>query len=107
MKTLKELYDEILASDELKKEFAGCAANEQDTAAFLEKYGCDATVEELKEFIKEKMAENMAKISEEKLAAAAGGTDAELPPEGELALSFTTIFGCIVYSMADKKANCL
>ena len=46
MKTLKELYDEILASDELKKEFAGCAANEQDTAAFLEKYGCDATVEE-------------------------------------------------------------
>lgn len=94
MKTLQELYDEIIASDELKKEFAESIKTKEDTAAFLKKQECSATVDELIEFIKEKMPENPQKMSEEELAAVAGGKSRT----AEVVTTVTTIFGCIVLS---------
>lgn len=106
MKTFKELYDEILASDELKKEFIECATNEKDAAAFLEKYDCGATVEELNEFMKERLAECKAAVNEKELEAVAGGTErSRLGTYGETALSFAILFGCIVYSVVEYQTT--
>ena len=50
MKTVEELYGEIVASDELKKAFVG-AMKENKVEEFLRGRGCDATVEEIQEFV--------------------------------------------------------
>ena len=52
MKTLQELYNEIIASDELKTAFAE-AAKGGKTMEFLKAQGCEATVEELAAFLKD------------------------------------------------------
>ena len=69
MKTLQQLYTEILRSDEMKKSFAG-AAREGKTAEFLKTQGCEATVEEVQAFLREKSGEP---LSDEELDNAAGG----------------------------------
>ena len=74
MKTLQELYKEVIASDELKKEFMEAANDEKNgqknVEEFLKNHGCDASFEELKAFFKEKSEEE---LSEEELVAVAGG----------------------------------
>ena len=74
MKTLQELYKEVIASDELKEEFMEASNDEKNgqkrVEDFLKKHECDATFEELKEFLKEKSEDE---LSEDELAAVAGG----------------------------------
>lgn len=49
MKTLDQLYEEVLASEELKKEI--CSINEIDELGeFCKKHGCDATGNEIKRY---------------------------------------------------------
>ena len=43
MKTLEELYNEVMASDELKKEF--CSLLPEEVEGFAEKHGCKATLD--------------------------------------------------------------
>ena len=79
MKTIQELYKEVIASEELKKEFMDAAKDEENgqknVEEFLKKYGCDATFDELQEFFKEKSDDE---LGEEELEAVAGGkNDAE------------------------------
>ena len=45
MKTVDELYYEVVANEELKAAFAA-AAKENKLAEFLKAQGCDATAEE-------------------------------------------------------------
>ena len=71
MKTLEDLYKEVMASDELKKAFAQ-AAKDKKVADFLKAQGCDATEEEFKAFLVEK-AKNDKALSEEDLENVAGG----------------------------------
>ena len=71
MKTLQDLYTEIMASDELKKAFAQ-AAKDNKVADFLKAQGCDATEDEFKAFLTEKAKDDKA-LSEEDLENVAGG----------------------------------
>ncbi len=71
MKTLNELYAEVLAKDRLKAEFLALKEPE-DVVAFAAKYGCDATVDDIKTFFEEK--QNLSgELSEEDLEQVVGG----------------------------------
>lgn len=59
MKTLQELYTEIIGSDELKKAYLE-AAKGGKIAEFLKAQGCEASVEEIKGFLKEKANQELS-----------------------------------------------
>jgi predicted ribosomally synthesized peptide with nif11-like leader len=71
MKTLQDLYTEIVASEELKKAFAQ-AAKDNKVADFLKAQGCDATEDEFKAFLTEKAKTDKA-LSDDELENVAGG----------------------------------
>ena len=71
MKTFEELYNEIITSEELLKEFSQVDDNDK-MESFLKKYDCSASVEEAVAFVQEKSQE----LSEDDLDAAAGGANA-------------------------------
>lgn len=68
MKTLEALYQEILASEELQKNFAE-AMQKNSAESFLKANGCEAAKEELKAFLLEKQNE----LTEEELDSVSGG----------------------------------
>ena len=71
MKTIQELYNEIMASQELKAQFIEAAkAGKQEE--FLKAHGCEATLEEVKAFLEAKQSED-APLSFDELENAAGG----------------------------------
>lgn len=74
MKTLQELYGEIIASDELKRTFVeAMKANKLDD--FLKLHDCEATEEEIQEFIETKAAEDAPiELSDDELERVAGGS---------------------------------
>ena len=67
--SLQELFDKVAVNDELKKSFAEAAKDKDKLTAWLKEQGCDATLEQLGAFIREKRAE----LSDDKLENAAGG----------------------------------
>ena len=71
MKTLQELYNEVMNSDALKTEFLALTTPEQ-VVAFDVKNGCPATLEEIKSFFEEQSAA-AGELSDEKMAMVAGG----------------------------------
>lgn len=73
MKTLDELYVEVLSNDELKKEFIGIS-DENAILDFAKKNGCDVTLEELNAFFKAKAEER--ELSDSELEEIAGGKSA-------------------------------
>ena len=70
MKTLEALYEEVMQSETLKKEFLEAAKAKDAVKAFLTEHGCDAGLEELQTFMKEKAVIN---ISDEDIDSVAGG----------------------------------
>lgn len=74
MKSLQVLYEEVKASDELKKALAAAVKADKVTD-FLKANGCDATAEELKEFVAEKVksGKTLKELSESELDNVAGG----------------------------------
>lgn len=81
MKTLEQFYEEIKASEDLKKALADVLAKKDKEAllSFNRENGCDASVEEIRAFLKEKMAEGeiSAELTEEDLEKVTGGTGPE------------------------------
>ena len=74
MKSLQELYDEVKGDDGLKKSFVE-AMREDVAEDFLREHGCEATSEELSEFLDGKARESgPLELSEGELAGVAGGT---------------------------------
>ena len=71
MKSIQELYSEIMASQELKAQFIE-AANAGKQEAFLKEHGCEATMEEVKAFLEAKQKGD-APLSIDELAGASGG----------------------------------
>ena len=91
MKTLEELYKEVMASDELKKEF--CSLLPEEVEGFAEKHGCKATLDEIKAFLTEK-SKAEGEVSEEEVEQIAGGKSAD---DDEVIWSvFTAGFYCAV-----------
>jgi len=80
MKTFKELFGEIVNSEELKKAYE-TAVKSGDAAveAFLKENGCEATAEDIRNFFKEQQGER--ELSETDMADVAGGT---FLPEGTI-----------------------
>ena len=71
MKTLQELYNEVIQSDELKKEFLEAGKNGK-AEEFIKNHGCDATLDEIKAFF-EAHAKSDKELSVEELENVAGG----------------------------------
>ena len=97
MKTIRELYDEIMANKELKARFieAGQAGKVE---AFLKEHGCEATMEEVSAFMKEK-SEKDAPLSLDELENSAGGT-CNKKTWNETVTSIVGIFGIACAGMA-------
>ena len=72
MKTLQELYNEVIKSEELKKEFLEAGKNGK-AEEFIKAHGCDATMDEIKVFLEEQ-AKADKELSAEELENVAGGT---------------------------------
>ena len=90
MKTLKELHNEIISSEELKKAFME-AAKAGKALEFIKAHGCETTEEELKDFLSKQSGE----LSDEELDNAAGG-GCNGATAVETALSVCTVgFACV------------
>ena len=96
MKTIQELYSEIMASQELKAQFIEAAkAGKQEE--FLKAHGCEATLEEVKAFLEAKAKED-APLSFDELENAAGGNCATT---NETILSVVSVgIGCATFAIA-------
>ena len=73
MKTLNEIYGEIMASDALKKEYFA-AANEGRAVEFLSLHGCDTSAEELGAFLVGIHHPAQGEVADDELDSVAGGT---------------------------------
>ena len=75
MKTLQELFDEVTSTDEKKQEFVEAMKNSK-VKDFLRQHDCDATPEELGEFLKAKAADDdtPVELSMDELEKVAGGS---------------------------------
>ncbi len=71
--TLQEMYNKVMASDELKSSFAEAAQDKGKLAEWLKANGSDATVEQVSEFLKSK--QTSGEVSDEELENVAGGSD--------------------------------
>ena len=91
MKTLQELYDEMLASDELKNAFVE-AAKAGKLADLLKEQGCEATADEFVAFLGEKA---QGEMTDEELDEAAGGSEEEDAAAVGTAVGFSIVTGGI------------
>ncbi len=71
--TLQEMYDKVMASEELKKSFAEAAQDRSKLEAWLKSNGSNATVEQVGEFLKSK--QTSGEVSDDELENVAGGSD--------------------------------
>ena len=90
MKTLEDLYKEILADQELKAQ-CGEAIKAQKLEEFLKAHECEATMEEVKVFL-----ESKKEVSADELDAVAGG-GCEEPLASVFSVGLACIF-LMVYS---------
>ena len=73
MKSLQEFFDQIMASDSLKKQYAESAQN-GTLLDFAKSLGTEPTLDEIKDFIKEKMGQDEP-LSLDDMETVAGGFD--------------------------------
>ena len=100
MKTIQELYSEIMASQELKAQFIE-AANTGKQEEFLKAHGCEATLQEVQAFLEAKQSED-APLSFDELENAAGGCSEET----EIGLSIGTLgLACVGMALQSAVAN--
>ena len=71
MKTIEQFYNEIIASEELKKKLAA-VSSAQNLDEFLKENEVEGTKEEFKEYVVEK-AKTSGELTDEQLEAVAGG----------------------------------
>ncbi|MBR5090005.1 MAG: hypothetical protein IK093_11315 [Ruminiclostridium sp.] len=94
MKTLQELYNEVIGSEELKKEFAE-AAKDGKALDFIKTHGVDASADEIKAFF-DGLVKKDKELSADELENAAGGT-CNGQTAGEAAVSVATLLGCAMW----------
>ena len=94
MKTIEELYKEVLASEELKKEFL--ALKPEKVEGFAAKYGCEAKFEEIKAFFEAKKTQN-GELSDDDMDQVAGGKGGD---RDEAIESVVTLgIGCALWAL--------
>ena len=75
-KTVAEVYEEVMKSADLQKEFLAAEKN-GSIAAFAAAHGCEATAEEVQAFLKTKLNEDK-ELSLDELDQVAGGKGEEI-----------------------------
>ena len=100
MKTLQELYSEIIASEELKAAFAE-AAKSGKTAEFLKAQGVEATAEELAAFLKSRPG---GELSDEELDNVAGGCSETTGKEAAMSVA-TGGIACAVVAVISSSTD--
>ena len=98
MKTLQELYNEVIQSDELKKEFLEAGKNGK-AEEFIKAHGCDATLDEIKAFL-EAQAKANKKLSVDELENVAGGGCNDATKEETLWSVFTAGTVCATRALS-------
>ena len=94
MKTIQELYNEVMNSQELKaKLIEASKAGKQEE--FLKAHGCEATLEEVKAFLEAK-AQDDAPLSLNEMENAAGGVCNDKSAEDVCLSVFSAGFGCVI-----------
>lgn len=71
MKTIKELYDEVMADENLQREYVSAAENDR-VDEFLKTHGCGAYEEEIEKFFAE-MTEKSGELDDDELENVAAG----------------------------------
>lgn len=71
MKTIQELYSEVLKNEELKKAFSK-AVQDRTVEDFLKSHGCEASKEDVAAFLKEQQAKT-GELADNELEDVAGG----------------------------------
>ncbi len=103
MKTIQELYNEIMGNQELKDQFIE-AANDGKLEAFLKEHGCEATAEEVAAFLKAKSEED-APLSLDELENSAGGA-CNKKTRKEVGLSIGLLgVGCAFMALSSALSN--
>ena len=100
MKTPEALYQEVLASDELKKGLAQAAQSPETLETWVRGQGCDATLEQVKAFLEEKQAQT-GELSDDELATAAGGCNKYEAIDSVISLGFGWIGSLIASATGD------
>ena len=97
MKTLQELYNEIIANDGLKNAFVE-AVNDDKAVEFAREHGVETTLDEIKAFLEASKPQE-GELAPEEMENAAGGT-CNKKTGGEFVLSaFTFGAGCAGYAL--------
>ena len=78
-KTIAEVYEEVMKSADLQKEFLAAEKN-GSIAAFAAAHGCEASAEEVQAFLKAKLNEDK-ELSLDELDQVAGGKDENSRPD--------------------------
>ena len=73
MKTIQELYSEVLKSEELKKAFSEAVQN-KTVEDFLKAQGCEASMEDVAAFLKEQQTK-AGELADNELDNVVGGCD--------------------------------
>ncbi len=71
--TLQEMYDKVMASEELKKSFAEAAQDKGRLEAWLKANGSDATAAQVTDFLRSR--QTSGEVSDDELESVAGGYD--------------------------------
>ena len=100
MKTVEELYREVLASEALKKEFL--ALRPEEIEGFAAKYGCEAKLDEIRAFFEAKRNEP-GELSDAEMNQVAGGKGVN---RSEIAMSiFTAGIACGVQAIVSAASG--
>lgn len=97
MKSLEELYKEVMGSDELKAAFVA-AVKENKVAEFLKAQGCEATEAETAEFLKTRQSAE-GELDESELDMVSGGGCSADKAVTSVMLGF---IGCKLVDLADE-----
>lgn len=99
MKTIQELYSEVLKSEELKKAFSEAVQN-KTVEDFLKAHGCEASMEDVAAFLKEQQAKS-GELADNELDNVAGGCDGT-----EAVCSvFSGGLACVALAIASAKSD--
>jgi len=97
MKTLQELYNEIIANDELKKAFVE-AAKDNKIVEFAKEHGVETSLDEIKAFLEASKPQEK-ELAPEEMENAAGGTCNDETKEETLWSQVTLGFYCLGYAI--------
>ena len=97
MKTLQELYNEIIANDGLKNAFVE-AVNDDKAVEFAREHGVETTLDEIKAFLEASKPQE-GELAPEEMENAAGGACNDETKEETLWSQVTLGFYCLGYAI--------